>query len=77
MNKNYVLSRVMNERKSISWLPHQGPSFGTDDLILYGGHDDSFNNCYSSCEQSAYEEKIRETKEKFSVKEYEVFQIST
>ncbi|GBC27065.2 BTB/POZ protein [Rhizophagus irregularis DAOM 181602=DAOM 197198] len=81
MNKenigNYVLSRVRNEYQAVNYLPHHGPSFGPDDLILYGGREHSFNTCNSHCKQLSYEKQIRETEEKFSVKEYEVFQIST
>jgi hypothetical protein len=81
MNKenveDHVLSRVRNERQAINYLPHLGPSFGPDDLIVYGGREHSFNNCNSHCGRFSYEEQIRETEEKFSIEEYEVFQIST
>ena len=48
-----------------------GPSFGNNDLFLYG------NNFYerSVCGKVAYEKPIRESKKEFSVEEYEVFQI--
>ncbi|GBC28926.2 carbohydrate-binding module family 13 protein [Rhizophagus irregularis DAOM 181602=DAOM 197198] len=50
---------------------YSGPSFGVGDLKLYG------DNCYdeSSCCNFDYEKPIRDTKNRFSVEEYEIFQI--
>ncbi|GES83717.1 carbohydrate-binding module family 13 protein [Rhizophagus clarus] len=75
--RDYVLSRVKNEKQAMNYLPHHGPSFGPDDLVIYGGREHSFNNDHSYCKKMSYEKQIRETEEKFSVEEYEVFQIST
>ncbi|PKY27358.1 hypothetical protein RhiirB3_13873 [Rhizophagus irregularis] len=55
-----------------------GPSFGNGDLIIYGEFQSeaSFNeNTSSYCKKVCYEKQIRETGNKFSVEEYEVFQI--
>ncbi|EXX77590.1 hypothetical protein RirG_022470 [Rhizophagus irregularis DAOM 197198w] len=69
---NYVLSRVKNENCAIFNHIDGGPLFGRDDLYLLGknGYDRSF------CSYSGYYDKsIRETKDHFSVEEYEIFQI--
>jgi hypothetical protein len=69
--KNYILSRVKNEKQAINnWFIH-GPSFGDGDLTLSG--DKYYNDNY--CKKSSYEKSIRETESKFSVEEYEVFKV--
>ena len=53
--------------------PSIGPSFGKD-LVLYGSSDSrDYDDNY--CKVVYYEEKIRDTEQKFYVEEYEVFQI--
>ncbi|GBC27062.2 carbohydrate-binding module family 13 protein [Rhizophagus irregularis DAOM 181602=DAOM 197198] len=81
MNKesiqNHIISRVKNEKYAINNWYNYGPSFGKD-LILYGGFQGevSFRNKTSYCfNKSSYDKQIRNTEEKFSVDEYEVFQI--
>ncbi|PKK56751.1 hypothetical protein RhiirC2_799346, partial [Rhizophagus irregularis] len=69
--------RVKNEKYAINNWYNYGPSFGKD-LILYGGFQGevSFRNKTSYCfNKSSYDKQIRNTEEKFSVDEYEVFQI--
>jgi hypothetical protein len=80
MNKNDIenclISRVENEKFAINYWHHYGPSFGYGDLIIYGGIDEaSFNNNTSYCNKHSYEKQIRETTNKFSIEEYEIFQI--
>ncbi|PKY61583.1 hypothetical protein RhiirA4_486761, partial [Rhizophagus irregularis] len=67
---NYILSRVESKNFAIFNNSNYGPSF--NGLALSG------NNYYdeSYCKNfSYYEKQIRETEDKFSVEEYEVFQI--
>ncbi|UZO20490.1 uncharacterized protein OCT59_012914 [Rhizophagus irregularis] len=73
MNKenieNYVLSRVMVVSYATFNHINCGPSFGSD-LVLCG------ENGYDwSCNSGAFYKSIRETKDYFSVEEYEIFQI--
>ncbi|GBC26968.1 carbohydrate-binding module family 13 protein [Rhizophagus irregularis DAOM 181602=DAOM 197198] len=68
---NHILSRVKNEKQAINnWFIH-GPSFGDGDLTLSGlnYYDDNY------CKKSSYEVPIRESGDRFSIEEYEVFQI--
>jgi len=53
--------------------PDRGPSFGDYDLLLYGDnfYDKSWYN-----NDVYYEKPIRKTEERFSVEEYEIFQIT-
>ncbi|RGB29937.1 hypothetical protein C1646_305452 [Rhizophagus diaphanus] len=70
--ENYILSRVVNENHAI-WNEYiYGPYFGNNDLVLFG------NNFFGSsyCRKSDYEIQIRETGDKFSVEEIEVFQMT-
>ncbi|GES83786.1 carbohydrate-binding module family 13 protein [Rhizophagus clarus] len=68
---NHILSRVKNKKQAINnWFLH-GPSFGDGDLTLSGLN--YYNDNY--CKKSSYEIPIRETEDKFSIEEYEVFQI--
>ncbi|GES80777.1 carbohydrate-binding module family 13 protein [Rhizophagus clarus] len=67
--ENYILSRVKNEGYAIWNGQNYGPYFGNDDLVM-NVSDKSF------CKKGSYEIPIRETADKFSVEEYEVFQIT-
>ena len=69
--ENCILSRIKNESEAAFNNEYYGPSFGFRDLILYG------NNFYkkSYCRKDNYEKSIREIDDKFSVEEYEIFQI--
>jgi hypothetical protein len=71
--ENYVLSRVKNDKCAIDNDPDLGPSFGDFELELYGNncYDESWCNPHPAC----YEKSIRESKDIFSVEEYEIFQI--
>ncbi|PKC53342.1 hypothetical protein RhiirA1_479502, partial [Rhizophagus irregularis] len=65
--ESYILSRVKSEKYATYNHSDLGPSFGVRDLDLYGytGH----------CNGTDYEKQIRESTDKFSVEEYEVFQL--
>ena len=49
-----------------------GPTFGEDDFDIYGSLND-YDCC--QCKQQSYEKKIRDTKDKFLIEDYEVFHI--
>ncbi|GBC11543.2 BTB/POZ protein [Rhizophagus irregularis DAOM 181602=DAOM 197198] len=51
-----------------------GPFFG-DDIVIYSSNGDSRDYDNIWCQKKYYEKKIRETKDKFSMDDYEVFQI--
>ncbi|GET02763.1 hypothetical protein GLOIN_2v1639809 [Rhizophagus clarus] len=51
-----------------------GPIFGNGDLIISGNNFKTDKMC--SCNQTSYKKPIMDSKEKFSVDEYEVFQIN-
>ncbi|RIA91515.1 hypothetical protein C1645_821926 [Glomus cerebriforme] len=74
--ENHILSRVNQNMFATSNYYNRGPSFGKGykgkgDLIVRGSQ--GFNNCL--CENNSYETCIRNNS-KFSVEEYEVFQIT-
>ncbi|GES90248.1 BTB/POZ protein [Rhizophagus clarus] len=77
--RDLILSRVKNVDKAIYYKYNFGPTF-YDDIDIYvmkGGIEPSdireYN--YSHCKQKSYEKKVRDTEDKFSVEDYEVFQI--
>ncbi|EXX57599.1 uncharacterized protein OCT59_024787 [Rhizophagus irregularis] len=74
INDNYILSRIIDNRHAIDNRSYHGPSFGNGDLIIWGLDIDAFSHYCSSC-KSSYEKSIRETDDRFSVEEYEVFQL--
>jgi hypothetical protein len=68
--ENYTLSRVKDENSAIKNNGKSVPTFGESDLVLSG-----YNYRYSFCKKGSYEEPIRNTEDKFSVEEFEVFKI--
>ncbi|GBC26866.2 carbohydrate-binding module family 13 protein [Rhizophagus irregularis DAOM 181602=DAOM 197198] len=68
--EKHILSRVKNEDGAICYASDCGAYFDND-LVMYGCnfYDDSY------CQKSSYEKQIRNTEKKFSVEEFEVFQI--
>uniref|UniRef100_U9TUD5 TLDc domain-containing protein n=1 Tax=Rhizophagus irregularis (strain DAOM 181602 / DAOM 197198 / MUCL 43194) TaxID=747089 RepID=U9TUD5_RHIID len=70
--KNYILSRIINEKVATLNSFDRGPSFGISDLVLDG--------VFGKCGNFAYEKQISGTtdlfSDLFSVEEYEVFQIT-
>ncbi|PKC59905.1 hypothetical protein RhiirA1_468774, partial [Rhizophagus irregularis] len=72
--KDGMLSNVKEIDYALSHGQRFGPSFGKNDLILYGDNRTrGYDNIY--CNQSSYEKKIRDTEDNFSIDDYEVFQI--
>jgi hypothetical protein len=87
--ENFILSRVINEKYSTFNCWNYGPSFGGGDLFVYkfvspivslstyfvnGSYYKNFNRCY--CRNNYYETPIRETEDAYTIKEYEIFQIT-
>jgi hypothetical protein len=79
---DYILSRIQNEKQAINYYSRYGPSFGNGDLIISGGLGDFYGNIgdlsnYGTghCIKNSYQNQIRESKDKFSIEEYEVFQV--
>ncbi|CAB4438880.1 unnamed protein product [Rhizophagus irregularis] len=73
--KDPILSCVKNYDKAIYYESNTGPSFDKDlDIYVEDGY---YNEKYNfiRCKQKSYEKKIRDTEDKFSIKDYEVFQI--
>ncbi|CAB4421438.1 unnamed protein product [Rhizophagus irregularis] len=70
--EKHILSRVKNEQYAIFNVRNCGPLFGEygEDLAIYG--DDFYEKSY--CRKRSYE-PIRKTENRFSVEEYEIFQI--
>ncbi|CAB4427799.1 unnamed protein product [Rhizophagus irregularis] len=80
MNENindHIISRVMEKEKAINYSNCFGPSFGIGDLTIFGGDLDDFRQMNNYCKMRSYEKNIRETEDKFSVEECEIFQIIT
>ncbi|GBC27036.2 carbohydrate-binding module family 13 protein [Rhizophagus irregularis DAOM 181602=DAOM 197198] len=76
---DYILSRVKEENKALFHNLNYGPSFGYGDLIiksnyLFSSSKKDFNHCY--CKKYSYVNAIRETGNGYTIKEYEIFQIT-
>jgi hypothetical protein len=74
-NENYTLSRIIDNRHAIDNRSHYGPSFGNGDLIIWGLDIISLSTNYCYACKNSYERSIRETQDRFSVEEYEVFRL--
>jgi hypothetical protein len=75
--KSAILSNVVNIDKAICYNSHRGPFFGDLRISSYSGPYSSpgsdFNVIY--CSKKYYEKSIRDIDGKFSIEDYEVFQI--
>ncbi|UZO08903.1 uncharacterized protein OCT59_029146 [Rhizophagus irregularis] len=78
--KDPILSYVKDYDQALYYNSNHGPTFD-DDLDIYAksgnNNMNSSNKKYNfiRCKQQSYEKKIRDTEDKFSIKDYEVFQI--
>jgi hypothetical protein len=73
-NEHHILSRIIDNRHAIDNRSYYGPSFGNGDLILWGLDINTLcNYCYAR--KNSYEIPIRITEDRFSIEEYEVFQL--
>ncbi|EXX72033.1 hypothetical protein RirG_073050 [Rhizophagus irregularis DAOM 197198w] len=73
-NDNYVLSRINDNQYAINNRSYYGPSFGNGDLIIWGLDISTFCN-YCHVRKNSYERSIRETEDRFSIEECEIFQV--
>ncbi|RGB41615.1 hypothetical protein C1646_685167 [Rhizophagus diaphanus] len=72
--KDPILSKVKDYNYALNrLLERHGPFFGGDILIY--SEDSRTNYSTSYCQQTFYEKKIRNTIDKFSMDDYEVFQL--
>ncbi|PKC12313.1 hypothetical protein RhiirA5_353117, partial [Rhizophagus irregularis] len=58
MDRNYILSRVQNEKQAVTYYSRYGPSFGNGDLIIFGGTEHTFDNYVNYCKKSSYKKQI-------------------
>ncbi|EXX68515.1 uncharacterized protein OCT59_029153 [Rhizophagus irregularis] len=72
--KDSILSRIKDSDHALFCGSNVGPKFGTDDFDMIA-MEDSKEYEYLRCLQRSYEKKIRDTEDKFSIEDYEVFQI--
>jgi hypothetical protein len=70
-----ILSRVEEPDKAISYHVECGPTFSIDIFIGVEGDDCSRDYDFNWCKQQSYRERIRNTEKRFSIEDYEVFQI--
>ncbi|GES84534.1 hypothetical protein GLOIN_2v1868421 [Rhizophagus clarus] len=71
--KDVIISNIENT-KSFYFSPLRGPSFGSDDIFIYATNEfANYNTIY--CIKSHYEKKIRDSQNRFSMEDYEIFQI--
>ncbi|EXX54143.1 hypothetical protein RirG_237420 [Rhizophagus irregularis DAOM 197198w] len=71
--KDAVISNIENTI-SFYFNPSRGPSFGDSDIFIFSSN---VNTDYDAnyCKKSHYEKKIRDSIDRFSIEDYEVFQI--
>jgi len=67
--ESYILSRVKNNEYAIYNGSRSYGAFGKGDFSLGFGYS-------SNCQKNSYEKAIRETNDRFSIEEYEVFQMN-
>ncbi|EXX76866.1 uncharacterized protein OCT59_025413 [Rhizophagus irregularis] len=73
--KDAIISYITNDIcYAANYKSIHGPFFG-DDIVIYSSNGDSRDYDNIWCQKKYYEKKIRETKDKFSMDDYEVFQI--
>ncbi|GBB91481.1 hypothetical protein RclHR1_01880012 [Rhizophagus clarus] len=70
-----ILSHVKDVNYALFYNREYGPTFGTDIDIYVEEDDDSKEYNYCRCKQRHYEKKIRNTDDRFSIEDYEVFRI--
>ncbi|GBC40606.2 hypothetical protein GLOIN_2v1884231 [Rhizophagus irregularis DAOM 181602=DAOM 197198] len=70
-----ITCHVKDTNRALLYHNAYGPTFD-DDLLLYVEEKDGLKeyNVFH-CKQRSYEKKIRDTEERFTIEEYEVFQI--
>jgi hypothetical protein len=73
--KNNIISPIRDYKNAIRYLSNgfTGPMFGDGDLVMTGENFKTDKSCY--CKKASYQENIIDSSEKFSVDEYEVFEL--
>src|SRR5204863_227922 len=71
--KDIILSNVENIDGAVHYYHKHGPHFGEDLLVWSSGETADYSP--TSCRKKYYEKKIRDTDGRFSLEDYEVFQI--
>ncbi|GET00936.1 hypothetical protein GLOIN_2v1877698 [Rhizophagus clarus] len=72
--KDAILSNVKNIDYALNYHANYGPCFGSSDIITYNSNEDmNYDTIY--CNECHYEKKIRDSETRFSIEDYEVYQI--
>jgi hypothetical protein len=71
--KDLIISNVQNTDHAVTFNSKYGPQFGRD-IFIYSSSE-SIDYSVTSYSKEFYEKKIRDTTGKFSMEDYEVFQI--
>ncbi|RGB21984.1 hypothetical protein C1646_724611 [Rhizophagus diaphanus] len=73
--KDIIISNVVDSEYALQCQTRLGPYFGSD-IIIYNNSIESADYNNIRCRKYYYEKKIRDTEEKFSIEDYEVYQIT-
>ncbi|GBB85475.1 hypothetical protein RclHR1_00120029 [Rhizophagus clarus] len=73
--KDAIISNVKNTNRALKYDPCRGPQFGVDIVCVTSDLSTSKDYNHIYCKKSYYEKAIRNTADKFSMEDYEVFQI--
>ncbi|GET00935.1 BTB/POZ protein [Rhizophagus clarus] len=72
--KDSIISYVKNVDYALNYHANYGPCFGSSDLITYNSNEDTdYDVVY--CDECHYEKKLRDTETRFSIEDYEIYQI--
>jgi hypothetical protein len=71
--KDAIISNVKNIENAINYSKCRGPYFGLDLIIRASNEDTNYNEIY--CKKDSYEKEIRDTKDKVSMEDYEVYRV--
>ncbi|EXX65413.1 uncharacterized protein OCT59_025354 [Rhizophagus irregularis] len=70
---NSIISNVQDKNHAVVYSPRFGPQFGRD-IFIYSSNESTDYNTFHYM-KNHYEKKIRDTETRFSIEDYEVFQI--
>jgi len=74
--KDLILSHVNDMEHAFLHSPFRGPSFGREDILLCNGNGNELGIYnLNACILLDYKKTIRDSEEKFSIEDYEVFQV--
>jgi hypothetical protein len=72
--KDAIISNVVNANNAIYYNIRCGPYFGSD-IVMWSSTDKFADYDRIRCKKAYYEKKIRDSKDYFTIEDYEVFQI--